>query len=897
MKRIASIIIAHIMLLCTLNIPFATHADEAWLDFQGTPSYISLTSIPPSGTMTVSLVEADESRTLLDNQDVEFVSSRPYVLEVDENGVMTAKAAGVSVVTAQYGGMCRRIAISVVSSDGGRVTHQSFDTGAGTTSDCAYLGSGSLQATKSTTDQYVMASSGDVAEMFFYDNMTTEAGAVVFKTNPDKTIYYEVGVLKAISTEYYSMKTDSGAAGKNFATEIKRSEGWHQVLIDLSIPGEQTAYLDGEVIFTDTQTIKNFHWMRTRYITAPDEMYYDAFSIYSVSGVPTAYDLTIEGEFAVGQELEANYKFYHPKGADEEGTAIQWQRADSADGVFEDISAATEKTYTVTEEDKFLRFVVIPAALGGSGNAVTSSAVTFPRAPEAKDVYVIGAVTPGAVLNGYYTYYDANGDAESDSLLEWYISDEENGEYKPISGENSSSYSVRNEDNGKYIKFAVTPKTEGSEPCAGEKVFSDVVSMPQGPEALNVMIIGEHTLGAELAGSYTYYDANNDKEENSILSWYRVDKSGTKTKIADGAKYKLTEEDVEASILFGVKAIASAEPKEGAEVFSEPFAGLVRPYAEDVSISGSVRRGERVIGTYKYRHDLGVPEGESIYAWYLDGVQIGSSIYLDITSHMAGKKLVFEVIPIAAAYPYNGEKVCSKDVVVSRSSGGGGISIGGSSSSGKSNSFLPVVPTAVPENTQHESTGLAPTDNANPARFKDIKGHWAYEDICWAIENGVAYGVSDTEFEPEGTLTRAQMAALLARIAELKPKAYDGSFDDIDNSHWAAEYITALKDEGIIDAESTFSPDVNISREDMVVMLMKTYTYITGNHMDDTAKQVIADRKELTARNEVYVDNAMALGIIKGMGDGYFCPQAYATRAQAMTVLRLMSDCIAGGVQ
>ena len=50
--------------------------------------------------------------------------------------------------------------------------------------------------------------------------------------------------------------------------------------------------------------------------------------------------------------------------------------------------------------------------------------------------------------------------------------------------------------------------------------------------------------------------------------------------------------------------------------------------------------------------------------------------------------------------------------------------------------------------------------------FTDVsKDHWAYDAITEAVAAGYFKGVSDTAFDPEGTLTRAMLVTVLARAA------------------------------------------------------------------------------------------------------------------------------------
>ena len=50
--------------------------------------------------------------------------------------------------------------------------------------------------------------------------------------------------------------------------------------------------------------------------------------------------------------------------------------------------------------------------------------------------------------------------------------------------------------------------------------------------------------------------------------------------------------------------------------------------------------------------------------------------------------------------------------------------------------------------------------------FRDVKAdEWYYENVRYVYENGIMKGTSDTEFSPEGTLTRAMCVTILHRAA------------------------------------------------------------------------------------------------------------------------------------
>ena len=82
------------------------------------------------------------------------------------------------------------------------------------------------------------------------------------------------------------------------------------------------------------------------------------------------------------------------------------------------------------------------------------------------------------------------------------------------------------------------------------------------------------------------------------------------------------------------------------------------------------------------------------------------------------------------------------------------------------------------------------------ASFVDVPaGHWADEEIGWAVANGITQGRGGGLFDPGGSVTRAQIVTFLFRLADLTDIAVDGgvlgsaSFDDVPAGHWADEEI------------------------------------------------------------------------------------------------------------
>ena len=96
--------------------------------------------------------------------------------------------------------------------------------------------------------------------------------------------------------------------------------------------------------------------------------------------------------------------------------------------------------------------------------------------------------------------------------------------------------------------------------------------------------------------------------------------------------------------------------------------------------------------------------------------------------------------------------------------------------------------------------------------FKDVKSSTNFQDsIIWAYEAGIFDGDSNGNFNPNQTLTRAQMAKVLVNAYELEPKG-KATFKDVPASHWAYDYTNILGSGGYsVGSNGNFSPNNKVT--------------------------------------------------------------------------------------
>ena len=111
------------------------------------------------------------------------------------------------------------------------------------------------------------------------------------------------------------------------------------------------------------------------------------------------------------------------------------------------------------------------------------------------------------------------------------------------------------------------------------------------------------------------------------------------------------------------------------------------------------------------------------------------------------------------------------------------------------------------------------------ARFADMPAYdnWAHEGIDWCLHAGLMNGVSDERFDPDGTVTRAQLVTILHRAAGEPWTEYKGTFSDVPYGLWYTRAVQWAADAGIVNgvAPGRFDPMAPITREQIAAILYR----------------------------------------------------------------------------
>jgi hypothetical protein len=181
--------------------------------------------------------------------------------------------------------------------------------------------------------------------------------------------------------------------------------------------------------------------------------------------------------------------------------------------------------------------------------------------------------------------------------------------------------------------------------------------------------------------------------------------------------------------------------------------------------------------------------------------------------------------------------------------------------------------------------------------FKDVTGDqpWGDPHVLKLYQKGIVKGKGADNFDPEGTLTRAEFVTMVLRACGLEPAAGEGEdvFADVTNAHWAWANITKAVEMGVVKPEEYpdgFGPDVPITR--MEICVMATRALGLDGEAGQKAGEALGfeDGEEVDLAYRGYVMSAVDWGVLKGYEDNTFRPAKNATRREAAVIVYRLMD-------
>jgi hypothetical protein len=155
------------------------------------------------------------------------------------------------------------------------------------------------------------------------------------------------------------------------------------------------------------------------------------------------------------------------------------------------------------------------------------------------------------------------------------------------------------------------------------------------------------------------------------------------------------------------------------------------------------------------------------------------------------------------------------------------------------------------------------------AAFSDVSDSWYTESVAFAVKNELFKGVSDTEFAPTATMTRAMLITVLARAA------------GVDTSGGEAWYSSAVDWAKGLNISDGAALNDSVTREQIATMLYRFAGQPSVIGASDSA-----DASDISSWARSAMLWAQQQGIITGYGDGTVKPGSTATRAEVATMIQ-----------
>ncbi|MBR5536363.1 MAG: S-layer homology domain-containing protein [Clostridia bacterium] len=185
---------------------------------------------------------------------------------------------------------------------------------------------------------------------------------------------------------------------------------------------------------------------------------------------------------------------------------------------------------------------------------------------------------------------------------------------------------------------------------------------------------------------------------------------------------------------------------------------------------------------------------------------------------------------------------------------------------------------------------------AEPLNFTDVQpGDWFYDDVCFAVSNGLFNGVDAQIFAPNASMTRAMLVTVLYRLEGQPAVAGSSTFADVAAGAWYTDAVIWATHNGIVNGvgNGRFGTNYNVTREQIAAIL---YRYAQTCGYDTAARANLSGYTDGASIGN-YAKDAMAwvnaVGLINGRAAATLAPTGTATRAEVAAMLHRFAETVA----
>jgi hypothetical protein len=166
---------------------------------------------------------------------------------------------------------------------------------------------------------------------------------------------------------------------------------------------------------------------------------------------------------------------------------------------------------------------------------------------------------------------------------------------------------------------------------------------------------------------------------------------------------------------------------------------------------------------------------------------------------------------------------------------------------------------------------------ASVTDFSDFPDGWSRDALTAAVDNGLLQG-DNGKINPQGQLTRAQLAAILVRAFGITTKSDDlSSYTDVDPEAWYYGELSAAVAVGLFEgADNKLRPNDYVTREEVAIVLARAFLILDS----DIDLSGIPDSSDISTWAEEAFAALVKAGYFEGYEDGSLRPVGLITREE-----------------
>ena len=168
------------------------------------------------------------------------------------------------------------------------------------------------------------------------------------------------------------------------------------------------------------------------------------------------------------------------------------------------------------------------------------------------------------------------------------------------------------------------------------------------------------------------------------------------------------------------------------------------------------------------------------------------------------------------------------------------------------------------------SVSAATTPNRKTTDFRDFdKSAWYAEAVSAAVDNGLLYGKSSSIIDPNGDMTRAEMAAIINRSFGCYKTADISQYEDVSKSKWYYKDVALAVQMGTYNGRSASSmaPDAPITRQEAMTVVARALE-LDYDSYSKTDLSKFSDRNKISNWALPYVRAMIGADYIHGRTKG-----------------------------